>query len=116
MPLHWYPGISLWVYIVMVYIVVYFILLIFILSVSYIVNIEPSQASNAYGTIYVTQTAFSDTVMVHGQISNLPKGNYIMEVQSLRLHENNCHDTEERSNSNEEPLPDNIYKVSILTC
>ena len=78
-----------------------------------IVNIEPSQASNAFGTIYFTQTKFSDTVMVHGQISNLPKADYVMEIQSFREHENNCPDTEEPLNSNEEPLPDNIHKVSI---
>ena len=78
-----------------------------------IVNIEPSQASNAFGTIYFTQTKFSDTVMVHGQISNLPKADYAMEIQSFREQEINCPDTEEPLNSNEEPLPDNIHKVSI---
>ena len=80
-----------------------------------IIDVEPSQASNAFGIIYITQTKFSDTVMIHGQISNLPNGNYAMEVQPLREHENNCHDTEERFSSNEEPLPDNVYKVNILT-
>ena len=81
-----------------------------------VVNVEPSQASNAFGTIYLTQTTFSETVMVHGQISNLPKANYAMELQSFREHENNCLDTEEHFDSNEEASPDNINKVSILIC
>ena len=80
------------------------------------VNVEPSKASNAFGIIYITQTKFSDTFMIHGQISNLPNGNYAMEVQPLREHENNCRDTKGRSNSNEEPLADNVCKVNILTC
>ena len=43
-----------------------------------------------FGTLYLTQTKFSNTVMIHGQISNLPKGNHGLQVHSAGPFENTC--------------------------
>ena len=57
---------------------------------------------------------FSDSVMIHGQISNMPKGKYSLEVHALKDSENQCLETEEYSKSNELPASEHSYKVSII--
>ena len=52
--------------------------------------------------------------MIHGQISKIPKGNYSLEVHALKDSENQCPETEEYTQSNELPVSEHSYKVSII--
>ena len=65
------------------------------------VHLDDANGSKVFGTLYFTQTKLSNTVMIHGQISNLPKGNHGFQVLSFGPFENSCLVTGEYLDLNE---------------